>query len=172
MKYKNIIALSFIALATSYSVAALQYRPNATSETINQIYDAFKNGSPVVEFRLRHEHASEDGLKTGYANTLRSIIGYETSDAYDTRLNMEMTNVSAFFTRKYNPNVDGLRKAEYTVVSDPKGAGVTQFNLAYKGIQNTSILLGRQYINLDTQRYVSSVNFRQYPQSFDDSALD
>jgi hypothetical protein len=129
--------------------------------------EAFKNGKTGLSFRLRHENAKQESLKTGKATTLRSRVSYETAQFSQARINLEVIDVSNFFGQRYNPDVDGLRKPEFTRIHDPKGTGLTQGSLSYHGLEATDITLGRQYLSFDNERFVGKDDFRQFPQSFD-----
>ena len=53
------------------------------------------------------------------------------------------------------------------MVADPKGTELNQGYVQYKGIDNVGLKLGRQRINLDNQRFIGGVGWRQQEQTFD-----
>lgn len=58
------------------------------------------------------------------------------------------------------------RRPQYAVVADPENAELNRLQLQYRSPRAT-ITLGRQRINLDDQRWVGSVGWRQNEQTFD-----
>ena len=55
--------------------------------------------------------------------------------------------------------------AGYALIADPKNERVTQAYLDYK-MEDTRIRAGRQMINLDDERFIGAVDWRQMPQTF------
>lgn len=142
---------------------------NANADTcLSDITNAFKNGTPNLEFRFRYENLKQQNLKDSNAITLRSVIGFQTASLKSTALNLELTDVASFGGMHYNPGPGNFfNKAQYSLIPDASGAGVTQAKLIFNGIKSNTLALGRQYIQLDNERFVGKVNWRQYPQSFD-----
>jgi hypothetical protein len=138
-----------------------------STEHYSNFNDAIKGGKPYLAFRLRHENSHQENLKTAKATTLRSKVGYISGIYSNTNLNLEAINVANFFGQHYNPNVTEINRPEYAVINDPKGTGITKFNLNFAGLETTQIILGRQYISLDNQRFVGTIDYRQFPQTFD-----
>jgi hypothetical protein len=159
MQYKQIIFFCGVILVSANCFAK--------SLVPNDIGNAFKNGKPTIDFRLRYENAEQDPLLDAQATTLRSKIGFETAELCNALIYLEMVDVASFFGQRYNPGVPEIAKPQYSTINDPRGAGVTAAQLNLTGIPNTSIKLGRQYINLDNQRFIGMNDFRQYPQTFD-----
>lgn len=164
----------------------MQYRQLATSLVLscslitnvyakdllpNEFNSAFRNGKPTVDFRLRYENALQDPLQDAKATTLRSTVGFETAELCHTILYVELVDVASFFGQRYNPGVPELAKPTYSTINDPRGAGLTVAQITYNGLDRTLIKLGRQYIQLDNERFVGKNDFRQYPQSFDAGAI-
>lgn len=160
MQYKKLA----LCLIINCCLISTSFAKNLIPNCVN---DAFKNGKPTIDFRLRYENAEQDPLEAAKATTLRSTVGFETAELWYSRLALEMVDVSSFFGQHYNPGVPELSKPNYSLINDPRGAGLTVAQLTFTGIPVTNIILGRQYINLDNQRFIGANNFRQYPQTFD-----
>lgn len=158
--HKNILLIISGLVAASNCYAHNKIVPR-------EFIDAWKNGTSNLEFRLRYENARQEGLDEARATTLRSRLGYETADFCQSKMRVELVDVANFFGTHFNPGVSDLLKPNYAVIRDPRGAGVTEAKFIYNGFANNQIILGRQYINLDNQRFIGMNNFRQYPQSFD-----
>ncbi|MDZ7784151.1 MAG: alginate export family protein [Halioglobus sp.] len=63
-------------------------------------------------------------------------------------------------------------RSEFPVVADPEGTEINQAYLDYNGITGTRLRLGRQRINLDNQRFVGGVGWRQNEQTYDALSAD
>lgn len=134
--------------------------------------NAFKHGSPILDFRLRQEDSKQQYLEAGYATTLRTTVGFETAEFFQTIFKVELVDVAHFFGMHYNPGVSDLLLPQYTLIADPPGAGITEVKLTYNGFACNILSFGRQYIALDNQRFIGPNDFRQYPQSFDAISLN
>ena len=69
----------------------------------------------------------------------------------------------------FNDTVNG--KTQFPVVADPEATEVNQVYLTYGGVPDTTLRFGRRAINLDNQRWIGSVGFRQNEQTFDSVTL-
>ena len=165
MQYKQLVSCFITSLCLSGSSFANDIIPNELTE-------AFKNGTPTVSFRIRHENAKEGKLEDAKATTLRSTVGYETAEFSHSNIKVELIDVANLFGQRYNPAVNDLSKPAYSTIRDAKGAGLTEGNLSFKGIDKNVIKIGRQYIRLDNRRFVAKNDFRQFPQSFDAISID
>ncbi|HXV76240.1 MAG TPA: hypothetical protein VD788_07965, partial [Candidatus Polarisedimenticolaceae bacterium] len=65
----------------------------------------------------------------------------------------------------HNDTANGV--TDRPVVSDPPGTEIHQATLAYHGLPDTRLEIGRREITLDDQRFVGNVAWRQNHQSFD-----
>lgn len=138
---------------------------------LDDIGDAFHDGSPEVAFRLRYENAKQAGLLDANAVTLRSTVGYETAAVYNSTIKVELVDVANMFGQHYNPGVSELSAPQYSLINDPRGAGLTEGKIIFSGIPQNAVILGRQYIQLNNERFVGKNDYRQYPQSFDALSL-
>ena len=150
----------------NYLIALTMIGPIAYADKPS-LRDAFLNGKTQVQLRPRYSHADQEDLNKGRAFTLRTKVFYESDKFYDVKFGIELVDVSSFFGQKYNPDVDGLRKTEYAIIRDPKGTELRELYVKYKGAMETEVIIGRQYLNYDNERFISKVDFRQIPQSFD-----
>lgn len=122
----------------------------------------------VVDLRYRNAHIDQVGFeKPAEANTLRVTLGYKWTFAPDWSLYAEGTRVVGLFGDRYNSGANGAtdRPAE----GDPTSSEISAAWLGYDD-KMAHVRVGRQYVNLDNQRFFTSGLWRQNPQSFD--ALD
>lgn len=144
-----------------------------SSQAIAEQSDAFKtiitDSTTKVDFRYRFEGVDQDGIdKDAKANTLRSRINWTSGSIGNVTATLEFDDVRAIGSEHYNSTSNG--HTEYPAVADPEGTEVNQAYLKYKngGFAATG---GRQRINLDDQRFVGGVGWRQNEQTFDAGRL-
>ncbi len=119
---------------------------------------------PLIDARLRYESVDQAGIaQMAEAVTARVRAGFEAkSGAFALLAESEATLALA---EDYNSGVNG--KAAYPIVADPQNVELNRLQLQFTGIPKTVVTLGRQRINLDDQRFVGSVGFRDNEQTFD-----
>jgi len=133
----------------------------------NTLAEAFSNGKPFVNLRLRYESAdqSDNGLDTADALTLRTAFGYESGDFDGFSFLLEAEDVREVFgVRDFTAPFN--RVTEFDVIADPETTELNQAYIKYKSGNFTS-KLGRQIIALDGHRFIGSVAWRQDWQTFD-----
>ena len=125
----------------------------------------FTQGKPILDARYRFENVDqENALRDANAQTLRTRAGFQSGKWYGLSGLIEVDNVSRLGDDAYNSTRNG--QAEYSVVADPDGTEVNQALLRYD-YQYGNAVLGRQRINLDNQRFVGGVAWRQNEQTYD-----
>jgi hypothetical protein len=122
---------------------------------------------PIVEARLRWENVDQGALDAD-AVTLRMRAGAEARLGSLSLLAEGEGTVAP--VNDYNafpfPIDDRQRRPEYAVVADPQNMELNRLQLQYKS-KTVTATVGRQRINLDDQRWVGSVGWRQNEQTFD-----
>jgi hypothetical protein len=125
----------------------------------------FTQGKPILDVRYRYEHVDQDNaLNNADAQTVRTRVGYQTGKWYGLSTLLEADNVSRIGDASYNSTRNGQR--DFSVVADPDGTEVNQALLRYDH-KFGSAVLGRQRINLDNQRFIGGVAWRQNEQTYD-----
>jgi hypothetical protein len=118
---------------------------------------------PIVEARLRYETVDQTGITADAdAVTLRVRAGASAKKGDFTFL-VEGEGTLAI-VENYNSGVNGKLGA---VIPDPENIELNRIQVQYAGIPKTLITAGRQRINLDDQRFVGAVGWRQNEQTFD-----
>lgn len=119
---------------------------------------------PIIEARLRYETVEQDGIaRDADAMTARMRAGFELRKG-DFSLLAE-SEATLAIDENFNSTVNGL--TQFPVVADPENVELNRLQLQYRGLPETVVTLGRQRINLDDQRFVGSVGWRQNEQTFD-----
>ena len=123
---------------------------------------------PIVDARLRYEHVGQPTTDAD-ALTIRLRAGVELKHKSGFSALVEGSGTLAIVDN-YNafPFViaDSQRRPAYSVVADPMNVGLTRLQLQYKS-KKFALTVGRQLINLDDQRWVGGVAWRQNIQTFD-----
>ena len=121
------------------------------------------------EVRARYENVDDQSNTKSQANayTVRATLGLNANvfglDALT--MKVEGTTVQAIGPQYYfDGTYNGM--TTYDTVKDPVQTRFDQAYLQYK-VGKTTIKAGRQVINLDNQRFIGSVDWRQMMQSFD-----
>ncbi len=132
----------------------------------------FNNIYAKGEIRPRYEYVDADNGKgdaNAYTNRLTLGIGADFMQIDGLSIYLEGTNVMGsgdFDSLSASDSNAGL----YQVVADPDQTRITQAYMDYK-FSDTLIRVGRQGVNLDNQRFVGTVDWRQMPQTYDAAAI-
>lgn len=119
---------------------------------------------PLLDARLRYESVDQDGIaRDAEAVTARIRSGFEAASGPFSFL--AEAEATLAISEKYNSTLNG--KAMFPVVGDPENIELNRIQIQYKGLPKSVITAGRQRINLDDQRFVGSVGWRQNEQTFD-----
>ena len=122
-------------------------------------------GKVSVDARYRYENVDQDNaLNNANAQTLRTRIGVQSGKWYGLSGLVEADNVSRIGDSSFNSTRNG--QTDYSVVADPDGSEINQALLRYDFKQG-NVVAGRQRINLDNQRFVGGVAWRQNEQTYD-----
>ncbi len=122
--------------------------------------------TPYADLRYRLELVDQAGLaRDATASTLRARGGLRSRGwhGFDALLEGEATiRVGG---EQYNDTVNA--RTQYPVVADPQDAIVNQAWLRFRPNDRVTLQAGRQAVNLDNQRWVGSVGWRQNDQTLD-----
>lgn len=153
-------------LKSIYVTAAAAMLLTPLTSASDSIADAIKAGEAHLDFRLRYEDVDQENPanKGGEALTLKTRLNYKTGAFNGLTSFIEVDNVSAFDKNSYNSTING--QGTKSVIADPTGTEVNQAWLQYSN-WDTTFKYGRQRINLDGQRFVGGVGFRQNEQTYD-----
>lgn len=123
---------------------------------------------PIIDARLRYEAVDQTATDAD-AVTVRMRSGFEIKSKSGFSVLAEAEGTLAL-DNGYNafPFAVGSnqRRTAYSVVPDAENIDLNRLQLQYKG-KNFALTGGRQRINLDDQRFVGSVAWRQNEQTFD-----
>jgi hypothetical protein len=142
----------------------------AVAQPAGTITDALGAGKLSLDMRYRMEMVSEDGVtEDATASTARIRLGYQTESFKSFAGFMEFEAISALGDENYNNTANA--NVNYPVVADREDAELNQAYVSFSGIDNTTILAGRQRIDLDNGRFVGNVGWRQNEQTYDAASI-
>ena len=128
---------------------------------------------PIIEGRLRYEHVDQPSVDAD-AVTMRVRAGAELKHKSGLSLLVEGVGTLGI-VNDYNAFpfaiTDSQRRPGFAVVADPMAIGLNRLQVQYKS-KPLTVTLGRQRINLDDQRFVGSVGWRQNEQTFDAARVE
>ncbi|MCX7759789.1 MAG: alginate export family protein [Hydrogenothermaceae bacterium] len=115
-------------------------------------------------FRPRYEYVDDHQPNTKPANalTVRTSLGVQINKIFQVnglKAYIEATDVGALVD-DYSP-----QKTGYAQVNDPDIARITEAYISYT-YNKTTFMAGRMRVNIDDERFIGSVDWRQMPQTF------
>ncbi len=123
---------------------------------------------PIIDLRLRYE-AADTRVLDADSVTFRVRSGAEIKHTSGLSLLAE-SEATLAMVEDYNAFpfaiADSQRRTGFAVVADPMTVELNRLQLQYKSAPLT-VTVGRQRINLDDQRFVGAVGWRQNEQTFD-----
>lgn len=169
LKHTGLIVGAVVSLLSLPAVAETAATP-APQPPAKSLEDAFLHGTPTLDARYRYETVDQNGLAhNAHASTLRTRIGYITGTYEGFKAGIELENIARLGPKDFNSTHNG--KTTYPVVADPSASDINQLYVSYQCLPKTTITAGRQLINIDNQRFVGAVEWRQNNQTFDAVSL-
>ncbi|HET9355115.1 MAG TPA: alginate export family protein [Sphingomicrobium sp.] len=149
-------------LAFAVAAAALLGAPAHAAEPIDGV-----KFTPILDARARVESVDQGGLEAE-AVTFRLRAGAEAKAGRWSVLAEAEATLAAINDYNAFPFVthDDQRRPQFAVIPDPRNLELNRLQLQYKA-PGFTLTAGRQRINLDDQRWVGSVGWRQNEQTFD-----
>ncbi len=139
----------------------------AQAKPASSVAEAFTDGAVKFQFRYRFENVDQkNALNDANASTLKSRIIYNTKKYRDLTAMVEVDDVTAIGNDGYY-SLRNDQAGKRSVVADPEGTEINQAWINYSGVDDTNIKYGRQRINLDNQRFIGGVGWRQNEQTYD-----
>lgn len=128
---------------------------------------------PMLDARLRYEHVETPktpATQDANAVTMRVRSGIELKHAPSHLAFLVESEATLGIGNQYNAFpfaiADSQRRPGFDVVADPQNVELNRLQLQYKS-KAVTLTVGRQRINLDDQRWVGAVGWRQNEQTFD-----
>ena len=157
------IGFSPVVLAADSSVSD----PSANIENL------IEGGTVSASFRWRYETVDDDRFsKDAKASTLRSRLTLQSGKYKNFDFLFEIDDVHVIGQDDYNAGGGNTpSNGAYPVIADPEGTEFNQAFVDFQAIKSLRVRVGRQRINLDNQRFVGGVGWRQNEQTYDSASL-
>ncbi len=160
-----------VKAASAGLLAACLISPALAESVGEELANAFENGSFDLNFRYRYEFVDQDSaMRDANASNLRTRLVYKSGDFRDFSLTINVDDVRPIFADNFNDTRNG--KSQYPTVADPKGTDLNVFALTYTGLENGTIVAGRQRIIRENARFIGNVGWRQNEQTYDAASID
>lgn len=144
---------------------------NAVAQEAADPVTAIQAGAPIVELRARYEGVEQAGRPDdAEALTLRSRLGWQTAKWSGLQALVEFEDVRPLADDRYDSALNG--RTTYAQVFDPEVTELNRAQLVWTPSKDYTLTLGRQRMNLDNQRFVGGVAWRQDEQTFDAVRID
>jgi hypothetical protein len=118
---------------------------------------------PIIEARLRYENVEQQGVEVEADSVTMRLRAGVTAKTGSFAVLVEAEGTLAI-VEDYN---SGLNGKPGPIIPDPENIELNRAQIQFTGIPKTVITAGRQRINLDDQRFVGNVGWRQNEQTFD-----
>lgn len=120
---------------------------------------------PIFDARLAYEHVDQP-VTDADALTLRARAGIELASDIGLSFLVE-SEATLGIHNDFNDTNPGNGVEPFSVVADPENIELNRLQLKFAKKDKGSLTVGRQRINIDDQRFVGSVGWRQNEQTFD-----
>jgi hypothetical protein len=131
---------------------------------------------PMLDARLRWEDVDAT-TKSADAVTLRTRLGFEVKDTHSHLSFLAEAVGTVALDKDYSafpyavPAANTQYRPTLATIADPQTLGLNRVQVQY-ATKALTVTLGRQRINLDDQRFVGSVGWRQNEQTFDAARVE
>jgi len=153
----------------SMAAAPMMVGSMAASASAAEAISIFDDMKFSGEIRPRYEMADvkDNGLDTANAFTARTRLAVEGMLFGVDGLNAKVgiTSVNNFGYTNYAP-----ADPAYDTILDPQQAILTEAYLSYTAA-DTTLLAGRSFVNLDDQRFIGTVGWRQMERAYDTATV-
>ncbi len=138
----------------------------STASSAESLKEALTEGKVNFDLRYRYEVVEQSNFaEDARASTIRLRLGYTTGLYYGLFARFEFEHNEILGGEQFDSTANG--NITFPIIADPESTEVNQAFLGYRPLDEMTFKLGRQVINLDNQRYIGSVDWRQNNQTFD-----
>lgn len=131
-------------------------------------FNIFSDAKFSGEIRPRYENADKKGgADSASAYTARTRLAVEAGllEVDGLKAKVGVTSVNNFGYTDYAPE-----NGAYDLILDPQQAIVSEAYISYTAA-DTTLLAGRSFVNLDDQRFIGTVGWRQMERSYDTATV-
>jgi hypothetical protein len=136
---------------------------------------AIQSGTPIFEVRTRYESANQFGWADAESLTVRTRLGWQTAKWNNLVGLIEFEDVRQLGGGDFNdgiPPTEMSGATQFANIFDPDVTELNRLQLVWTPNEWLTATVGRQRINLDDQRFIGGVGWRQDEQTFDALRFD
>ncbi len=123
-----------------------------------------------ASLRYRYEFVDQDGFaRNANASTLRTRLGVKSELWSGLTFTVEGEDILHLGPAHFNDTVNG--RTAFPVVADPQDLVLNRIFGSWKASEWLTVDAGREAVNLDNQRFIGSVGWRQNDQTMDTAGL-
>jgi hypothetical protein len=168
------LTLTVLSTALMSLLFTTSAQADGTDQVTKSIEEALKFGQADAKYgqikfdlRFRYENVDTQNpkLQTANAATARLRLGYLTPAFQGLQGYAEYQGNQDIVANDYNSTRNG--KTRFATIADPQQNELSQLWLSYKGIPDTEVKVGRQRVQINNQRFIGSVSWRQMERTFD-----
>jgi hypothetical protein len=153
----------------AYAALLLLAAVGARADGLDPLTSALLETQPLVDLRLRSETLTQTGFgQEAQALLLRSRLGFRTGALFDTTVLAEASLLTPLVD-DYNSGLNG--RTGYPSISDPENYELHRLQLENTSLPDTDLVLGRQRVALDDQRFVGASNWRMNENTLDSARI-
>ena len=157
---KNFVALALLAGGSLATPALAQDSSGSQAELKAPVI------KPYANIRYRLELVDQDGIvRNATASTLLVRAGLKTGEWNGLSAVVEGEAIVAVGKERFNDTING--RTQFPVVADPEDILLNQAYVRWSPDSRIEATAGRQAVNLDNQRWIGSVGWRQNDQTLD-----
>lgn len=165
----RVIGCLIVAALVALPAKASGAEDTATQEAAS-LERALRTGKFSLELRPRYNHIEESSKPLrAEGGTLRAVAGWRMAPYGGWRATVEAIHADHLGPKRYNDDPARLTASPYPLLPDPRHTGLNRAQLEGTAA-GVRLVLGRQRLRLDNERWVSDNDFRQIPQLFDGAA--
>ncbi|HEY4339354.1 MAG TPA: hypothetical protein VGM97_05370 [Steroidobacteraceae bacterium] len=158
---------SYPILCSLLAIASMFCERAARADEAPGLRNFFADWTPIADLRLRLEDVNQVPLQdAAKAITLRARLGFQTAKVWRTALLAE-GNFLIPLDERYRSDPSVLSATQYPVVPDGRDHELNRLQLLNTAVPGTTIIFGRQRVQLDDQRFVGNIGWRQNEQTLD-----
>lgn len=160
-----LISATTLAVAPTFAGPAEPIAPPETKS--GSIFDSIHLFG-VARLRFEYADLNNGVLQEAYLGSLRARYGIKTDALAGFKFLAEgETTIILTDQSKYTP-FPGFINNNRSIIADPDNMELNRLQISYEArAMDTTLTLGRQYINFSDQRFIGAVGWRQNDQTFD-----
>ncbi len=166
--FKKALLLSVVSSQIIFAGGEINPVEETALAPITESFSFLSNVQAHGELRPRYEYVNTNnatGNASAFTNRLMLGVSADLLNVNGLSVYLEAINVAGS-GNYWDLSASDSDRGVYNVVADPSQTRITQAYVDY-AFSDSLLRAGRQGVNLDNQRFIGTVNWRQMPQTYD-----